>query len=385
MIENQRHLFDIADDVAYLNCAYMSPLMKSVQEAGRTGIAVKAQPWTITQEDFFTRSARARELFAELINGDPHSVALVPAASYGLAIAARNLPVGRDQEIVVLEDQFPSNVYVWRELAGRSDAHMRTVTWAEASGAGNAGTDWTSALTEAISERTAIVALGHCHWTDGSLVDLAQVAERCREAGAALVLDITQSGGAWPFDVSEVRPDFLVCACYKWLMGPYTMGFLHVDPKWHGGEPLEHSWIARKGSQDFGGLVAYQDAFQPGAERFDMGERANFHLMPMAAAAVEQILEWTVPDIAETLSLKTRAIAERAASLGLRTDPLHLRAGHFLGVRFPQGIRSGLLADLAAQKIYVSVRGDAMRITPHLYNTEADVDRLFEALKRETL
>ena len=383
MIENQRHLFNIPDNVAYLNCAYMSPLMKSVQAAGGAGIGVKAQPWTITPDDFFTHSARCRGLFAQLVNCDPDAVAFVPAASYGLAVAARNLPVKPNEEIVVLEDQFPSNVYVWRELAIRNGARLRTIARAEANGSGNSGTDWTSALLEALGERTAIVAVGQCHWTDGSLVDLVRVSERCREVGAALVLDITQSGGAWPFDISEVRPDFLVCACYKWLLGPYTMGFLYVDPKWHDGEPLEYNWIARENSQDFSRLVTYRDDYQGGAQRYDVGERANFHLMPMAAAALEQILEWGVSAIAKTLTDRTHAIAERASSMGLSSDPPHLRAGHFLGVRFPGGIRPNLLADLAAQKIYVSARGDAMRITPHLYNTDADVDRLFEALEGE--
>ncbi len=383
MIESQRHLFDIPDDVAYLNCAYMSPLMKSVQQAGHNGIAVKAQPWTLGQEDFFTRSSNARALFARLVNTEPSAIAFVPSASYGLAVAARNLPVARNQEIIVLDDQFPSNVYTWRELAKRSEANVRTVSWTEAKLPDAPGTDWTTALLGAIDDRTAIVAVGNCHWTDGSIVDLVRVGERCREVGAALVLDITQSGGAWPLDVAEIRPDFMVCACYKWLLGPYTLGFLYVDPKWHEGEPLEHNWIARKGSQDFGGLVAYEDDYQPGAERYDLGERANFHLMPMAAAALQQILAWTVSEIAETLTARTAKIAARAEALGLTSDPSHLRAGHFLGVRFPKGMRAGLLGDLAAKKIYVSVRGDAMRITPHLYNTDEDVDRLFEALALE--
>lgn len=383
MIESQRHLFDIPDDVAYLNCAYMSPLMKSVQLAGREGIAAKTQPWMLTQEDFFTRSAHTRALFARLVNAEAGSIAFVPAASYGLAIAARNLPLGRHQNIIVLEDQFPSNVYTWRELAQRREAEIRTVTWAEAQRPDAPGTDWTAALLDAIGEKTGIVAVGNCHWTDGSLIDLVRVGARCREVGAALVLDITQSGGAWPIDVAQVRPDFMVCACYKWLLGPYTLGFLYVDPRWHDGEPLEHNWIAREGSQDFGGLVSYQDAYQPGAERYDLGERANFHLMPMAAAALEQLLEWKVDRIAETLAARNAKIAERASALGLTSDPPHLRAGHFLGVRFPGGIRPGLLSDLAAQKIYVSVRGDAMRITPHLYNTDEDVERLFQALSQD--
>ena len=169
---------------------------------------------------------------------------------------------------MLLEDQFPSNVFVWRELAAQSGGQVRTVTWAEAAGGSNSGTDWTSALLEAIGDRTAIVAAAHCHWTDGSIIDLEQVSKQCRRHGAALVLDITQSGGAWPFDVEVVRPDFLICACYKWLLGPYTLGFLYVDEKWHGGEPLEYNWIARDGSENFSGLVDYRDAYQPGAQRF---------------------------------------------------------------------------------------------------------------------
>ena len=238
-------------------------------------------------------------------------------------------------------------------------------------------------MLDAITERTAIVAAAHCHWTDGALIDVERIAARTREIGAALVLDITQSGGAWPFDAATVRPDFLICACYKWLMGPYSLGFLYVDPKWHGGEPLEYNWIARRRSEDFGGLVDYEDSYQDGALRFDMGERSNFHLMPMAAAALGQILEWGVDDIAATLSAGTAAIAERARALGLTASPPHLRAGHFLGLRFPSGIPAGLLERLAQEQIYVSVRGDSMRITPHLYNTQGDVDRLFAALERE--
>ena len=283
MIENQRHLFDIPDDVAYLNCAYMSPLMTSVQEAGRNGIADKGRPWMLSPPDFFSRSWDCRSLFADLINAPAENVAIVPSASYGLAVAARNLKLEPGQEIIVLEDQFPSNVYVWRELAAQRGGTVRTVLKSEAARYDNEGLDWTAAMLDAITERTAIVAAANCHWTDGALIDVERVAERARDAGAALVLDITQSGGAWPFDAARVRPDFLICACYKWLMGPYSLGFLYVDPKWHGGEPLEYNWIARRRSEDFGGLVDYEDSYQDGALRFDMGERSNFHLMPMAA------------------------------------------------------------------------------------------------------
>jgi selenocysteine lyase/cysteine desulfurase len=119
---------------------------------------------------------------------------------------------------------------------------------------------------------------------------------------------------------------------------------------------------------------------QPGARRFDVGERSNFALMPMAIAALQQLAAWTVPAIEKTLGVVTATIAERAASFGLRAAPAALRVPHYLGLRFLDGVPSGLPERLAAAKVHVSVRGDAMRVTPHLYNNEADVERLFKVL-----
>lgn len=383
MLDTQRHLFDIPDDVAYLNCAYISPLMRQVRDAGRDGIEAKVHPWTITSADFFTRSSACRALFAQLINTAPRNIAIVPSASYGIAVAARNLPLAAGRSIVVLEDQFPSNVYTWRDLADRHGAEMRTVSRSAAATA-NRGVDWTPAVLDAIDDATAIVALPHCHWTDGALLDLERIAAACRARGAALVLDITQSGGVLPFDVEAVRPDFLVCACYKWLLGPYSLGFLYADPSRQDGEPLEMNWIARRRSEDFTRLVDYADDYQDGALRYDMGERSSFHLMPMADAALRQILDWRVERIAQTLRARTTAIAERALALGMTAAAPQFRAGHFLGLRFPHGLPPGLPETLAARNIHVSVRGDSMRVTPHLYNTDEDVDRLFAALESLT-
>lgn len=204
---------------------------------------------------------------------------------------------------------------------------------------------------------------------------------KCRQVGAALSVDITQSAGALPFDVRQVQPDFAVAASYKWLMGPYSTGFLYVSPRWQSGEPLEHNWIARKGSENFAGLVDYEESFQAGARRFDVGERSNFALLPMVEAALHQIIDWGIDEIAVTLAQRTNAIAERARSLGQTTTPNHLRAGHFLGLRFPGGIPVDLLDKLAAEKVFVSVRGDSMRVTPHVYNTQEDVERLFALLE----
>jgi len=376
MIPSQRHLFDIPEDVAYFNCAYMSPLSHDVFAAGQMGLKRKYNPWTLTPADFFTESEATRTIFANMVNATADDIAIVPAASYGTAIASLNIPLSAAQNIVLLEEQFPSNVYPWLEKAKDCGASVVTID--------RPSDDiWTPRILEAINANTGIVALPHCHWTDGGLIDLVAVGQRCREVGAALVIDATQSLGVLPFDVQAIQPDFLVAATYKWLLGPYSLGFMYAAPKWHDGRPLEEGWIQRGGSEDFSGLVNYREDYQIGARRFDMGERANFALMPVAKEALEMIMGWGVENIQQTLSARNLAIAERAQGLGLGSVDPSLRAGHFLGLRFPGGVPDGLAAKLAENKVFVSVRGPAMRITPHVFNTDADVDKLFDVMSQE--
>jgi selenocysteine lyase/cysteine desulfurase len=181
--------------------------------------------------------------------------------------------------------------------------------------------------------------------------------------------------------MAEIQPDFAVFPTYKWAMGPYSLGFMYVSERWiHEGTPVEETWTGRMDSENFAKLVDYKDAYQPGARRFDMGERANFHLMPMAEVALCRLLEWGVENIYETLSIRNADIIARAGALGLEAAPDDQRAGHYLGLRFPGSPPDGLVDKLAARKIHVSLRGNSLRVTPHLYNTDEDVERLLDAL-----
>ncbi|PTL79706.1 aminotransferase class V-fold PLP-dependent enzyme [Vitiosangium sp. GDMCC 1.1324] len=373
ILPTQRHLFDLPDDLTWLNCAYMSPQLHAVSEAGAEAVRRKARPWQLRPEDFFTESEALRALFGRLVGADAEGVALVPSVSYGLAVAAANVPVRVGQRLLVLAEEFPSNVYPWRELAERSGGQVVTVRRPEDG-------DWTRAVLGELTERTALVAVPHCHWTDGGLVDLVRVGERAREVGAALAVDATQSLGALPLNVAEVRPDFLVAAGYKWLMGPYSLGYLYVSPRFRQGRPIEHNWLLRGGSEDFARLVDYRDDFQPGARRFDVGERSNFVLVPMALEALRQLLAWGVEDIQETLRALTERVTKGARALALEVPPESLRAGHLVGLKRRGGYGADVAAKLGARKVFVSVRGDSIRVSPHLYNTEADVDRLLEEL-----
>lgn len=372
---DQRGLFEIPDEIAYLNCAYMSPQLRSAREVGERAVARKSRPWEITPRDFFEDCEESRDLFARLVGGEADGVALVPSVSYGIAVAAANVPVREGQRILILEDQFPSNVYPWRELAQHSGADLLTVPRP-------ADHDWTSAVLEHLDENIAVVAMPNCHWTDGSLLDLVGIGEGARESGAALVVDGIQSLGAHPFDVREVRPDFLVASAYKWLLGPYGVGFLYVGEEWREGTPIEHNWINRRGSDDFSGLVDYQDAFQPGARRYDVGERSNFALLPMANEALRQILDWDVENVSETIGGLTDLIEDRARERGIETVPREKRARQMVGLKLGSATPEDLATRLARENVFVSVRGESMRVSPHLYNTERDVERLFEVLGR---
>jgi selenocysteine lyase/cysteine desulfurase len=372
---SKRDLFEIPEDIVYLNCAYMSPQLRPAREVGEKTISRKSRPWEITPDDFFEDAEEIRALFARLVGGDADGVAIIPSVSYGISIAAANVPVREGEKIIILEDQFPSNVYAWGGLAEQSGARLVTLPRPE-------DLDWTRALLEEIDTDTAVVAVPNCHWTDGSLVDLASVGESVREAGAALVVDAIQSLGAHPFDVSEVRPDFLVAASYKWLLGPYGVGYMYVGEEYREGKPIEHNWINRRGSEDFSGLVDYQDAFQPGARRYDVGERSNFALLPMAAEALRQLIDWGVENVSETIGTLTDLVEERSVALGIVTIPKERRARHMIGLMLGPDAPDDLATRLTTHNVYVSVRGPSVRVSPHLYNTESDVYQLFDVLER---
>ncbi|HYI00273.1 aminotransferase class V-fold PLP-dependent enzyme [Hyalangium sp.] len=373
LLPSQRSLFDIPDDITWLNCAYMSPQLRAVRAAGEEALGRKSQPWRVRPDDFFTESEALRGSFARLVHAEVEGVALVPSVSYGMAVVAANLRVQEGQRLLVLAEEFPSNVYPWRDLARRTGALLVTVPRPPDG-------DWTSAVLAELDARCALVALPHCHWTDGTWVDLVKVGARAREVGAVLAVDATQSLGALPLSVEDVQPDYLVAAGYKWLMGPYSQGYLYVAPRHREGRPLELNWITRRGSEDFTRLIDYQEEFQPGARRFDVGERSNFLLVPMAAAALRQLLSWGVGSIQDTLRELTRRAARGAETLGLEVSPEAHRAGHLVGLRRRGGYPADMTAQLAARQVYVSVRGENLRVSPHLYNTSADVDRLLEAL-----
>lgn len=372
----QKHLFQLDPGVHYLNGAYMSPLLRSVEDAGIKAMSLKRSPNRIVARDFFTGTEQLRGLFAQLVNApSAEEVALIPAASYGIAILAKNLKAKKGQKIIIADAQFPSNVYSWRSLAAEQQLDLQTV--AMPIEPQDRGKRWNERLLAAIDERTALVAIGHIHWANGTIFDLEKISKKVHDNGGLLVVDGTQSVGAMPMDVQQFGLDALVCAGYKWLMGPYSLGYAWFGPAFINGQPLEENWANRLGSEDFARLVDYQDQYSPGARRFDVGERRNFNLLPMGAAALEQLLAWGPANIQAYCETLTAGAVQSWKALGFRTEDPEWRAAHLFGIQLPPHIEAGTLQQKLTEKnIFASVRGDFVRISPNVYNEAEDMGAL---------
>jgi len=358
----------------------MSPLLKEVEKAGIEGIKGKRNPSNLSPGDFFKNSIKLRGEFAKLINvKEIDRIVTIPSVSYGLANIAANLTIGRGQNVVVAAEQFPSNVYPWIRPCEENGAQLKMIKPPEL--LVDRGKIWNERILEAIDKSTKLVALGHVHWADGTKFNLTDIRKRTHEVGALLVIDGTQSVGALPFDVSKIQPDALVCAGYKWLLGPYSFGLAYYGEYFDNGKPIEENWINRKLSEDFTRLVDYQEEYQPGALRFEVGEHSNFILVPMMTTALKQVNQWSPENIQAYCEKISREPIHQLRKSGFWVEDESHRGHHLYGVRLPRGTDLvKIKLRLKKNKISVSVRGDAIRVSPNVYNSESDVMRLVKVL-----
>ena len=374
MLPSQRHLFDMPRDVAYLNAAAYAPLPIAVREAGIAGAAAKATPWsTWDRPDAAERATRVRAAAAALIGASATDIAIVTSISHGMALAGRVLPLQAGHRVLRVAGEQSSNCLEWARLAEARGAVLDIVPRPPDG-------DWTAAILGRIAAPglppVGIAGLTPCHWTDGTRIDLGRIAPVLRDHGAKLVVDATQAAGAEPIDVAVLRPDFLAFPTYKWVLGSYSLAFLYAAPAWQGGEPLERNAFNCDADQDCTTI-----ALVAGAGRYDMGERNNPVTLPMAEAAFAVVAGWGVAAVQARLRGLTDALAEAATDLGVRVAPRALRTAHILGLHLPGGIRPGTLPRLEAAGVYVSDRQGVLRVSPHVYNDDADVARFAAGLR----
>ena len=379
MLGSQRAAFDIPREVAYLNAASWSPLPKAVQAEGHEGVARKGQPWHWNAPEHAGQIARARNAAAALIGAAPEDVALVSSVGFGVATAAKNIVVPPGHRVILLAEDHSAPTLEWMQRAPAQGF----VTEAVSPGADG---DWTAALLEAIerpgAQPVALASISSVHWSDGGLVDLMAVQAALRGQGAALLVDATHHAGILPIDVAALDPDFLIFPTYKWVLGPYGRAFLYVAKRWQQGVPLEQTSYSRKGVAAERAPYFADLAFADGAKRFDMGERDHFISLGMAAVAMEMMAAWGQAEIAARLAMLNDRIAAGVAGLPVVVPDPRVRAPHVLSLGFLRGMPVGLIERLAAENVYVAPRLGRMRISPHVYNDEADADALVSALRR---
>jgi selenocysteine lyase/cysteine desulfurase len=379
MLSSQRTLFDIPADVAYLNAAAWSPLPRATQEAARAAVARKGQPWKIGPDFADTQHERARAAAAALIGADARDVALVSSVGYGVAVAGKVLKIERGARVLVLENDHTSPVLEW---IGRAEAQGFTVEAV----ARPADGDWTSAVLEAVERPGApplsLASISSVHWSDGGRLDMQKIRDALRRQGAALLVDATHSVGVIATDVKALDPDFLIFPTYKWVLGPYGRAFVYVAKRHQDGVPLEQTAFGRRDVKAENPVYFADTRYLPDARRYDMGERDHFISMEMAAIGMEMMAAWGTDAVVKRLSALTQRMSDGLAGLNLRLPDARFRAPHILCLGFLSDVLGSLIPALAREQVYVASRLGRMRVSPHVYNDEADVDRFVAAMKR---
>jgi selenocysteine lyase/cysteine desulfurase len=377
MLGSQRALFEMPRHICYLNSASYSPLPLRTQEAARAAVGRKGTPWTLDAAFANGQHDRARTAAARLVNADPADVALIPSISYGVATAAKLLTIERGARVIVLEDDHSSPVLEWQTRADAQGFAVETVRRPDDG-------DWTSAVLAAIERSGAppigLASISSVHWSDGGLIDIEKVGAALRQRGAAFLIDATHSAGVLAMDVRRLDPDFVMFPTYKWLLGPYGRAFLYIAKRHQGGIPLEQTSFGRRNVRAENEVYFTDVSYVPDARRFDMGERDHFISMEMASIGMEMMAEWGAAAVVQRLLMLTERIAEGLRGIGVSVPERRVRAPHILSLGFKDGMPAGLLEGLATEGVYVAARLGRMRVSPHVFNDEADADRFVAIL-----
>jgi selenocysteine lyase/cysteine desulfurase len=379
MLASQRALFEMPRNICYLNSASYSPLPLRTQEAGRSAVGRKGTPWTLDAAFANVQHERARAAAARLINADPADIALIPSVSYGVATAAKLLTIARGARVIVLENDHSSPVLEWQTRAEAQGFTIETIRRPDDG-------DWTSAILVAIERPGAppisLASISSVHWSDGGLIDIEKVGAALRHRGASFLVDATQSVGVLTMDVGRLDPDFVIFPTYKWLLGPYGRAFIYVAKRHQGGIPLEQTAFGRRDVRAENDVYFSDIRYSPDARRFDMGERDHFISMEMASIGMEMMAEWGAAAVVQRLLMLTKRITEGVRGIGVGVPEPRVRAPHILSLSFKDGMPAGLVDGLASEGVYVAARLGRMRISPHVYNDEADADRFVATLAR---
>ncbi|MFT6966436.1 MAG: selenocysteine lyase/cysteine desulfurase, partial [Marivirga sp.] len=257
-MKSQKELFSLRENIHYLNCAYKAPLLRSAEKACLQALIRERNPVDIKPEDFFEETEQVRTYFAKIINAKAAQIALVPSTSYGFSAVLKNTAGKKNGTAVTVEDEFPSGYFSLKSWCSENANDLLIV---KPGSTILIGKSWNENILQQITEKTSVVLISSIHWMNGIKFDLKAIGEKCDEVGAKFIVDGTQSVGAMEMDVKKYKIDALICASYKWLLGPYSIALAYFSDNYKNGTPLEESWINRTNSHEFSNLTAYEERY----------------------------------------------------------------------------------------------------------------------------
>jgi cysteine desulfurase / selenocysteine lyase len=367
------------DGRIWLNAAHQGPLPRVAVEEAARALAQKAAPHRIADEAFVEVPRRLRELLGRLIGAPPEQVVLGNSASWGLHVLAAGLPWQEDDEILVLADEFPATIFPWL-VTERRGVIVRRLELDEP-------VLQPERLGRELGAATRLVAVNWVRSLTGHVVDLAGLNEVCAAAGVHLVVNATQGLGALPLDVRELPVAAITSSGFKWLCGPYATGFAWVRPDvLETMAPVQAYWLALPDGLDLDlnreGEHRLRDDL--GARAYDVFGTANFlNFMPWAAS-LEYLLEQGIDAIAEHDQALVSTLVEGLDGTRYRfvspTEPGERAA--IVVVSASDERRNTELHELLGRSgVDVALRAGNLRLSPHLYNTRAEIDRVLALLR----
>ncbi len=371
-VEAYRELFPYTKHYTFFNHAAISPLNRRVTQVIHEKLEqMESMAFDHLSSDIERMYAQCKERIVTLIGAaSTDEVVAITGTATGINIAANSLPLRAGDNVLVVDGDYPSNIYAWLNLAPRGIL----VKWVPLQ---EGGIDL-AALEARIDNHTRVVALSSAMFATGFKNDLMQIGAICKQRKLYFVVDGIQTLGAFPLDVQECNIDFLACGSHKWLLSVPGMGFLYCRH-----ELLEHlqlgAYVGAMSTVDPWNFLDYNFTLQPSAERFTLGTR---NLLDIAGlnASLGLIHEVGIANITERIITLTDTLIADLQARGYRVlsnlDPRYRSGIVLVEVPQPQKAHDTLLV----HNVVTSVRGWGLRISPHFYNTEDEILRVGEML-----
>jgi cysteine desulfurase / selenocysteine lyase len=370
----RKEWFEI-EDAVYLNTAMQSAMPKVAVRAVQEAVEGKKYPHRMSQVAHFEVPVQVRAAIADLIGAQPEDIALTTGASSGLAALAYGIAWEADDEIVTAAGEFPLQYSTWRPMEEREGVTLKIV---------KPGARFMTAddLIAALTPRTRLVSVSMVRFDDGSLLDVKKLGAACHAQGALLVVDASQCCGAIPLDVKTLGADMITAAAYKWLLGPYGTGFFWADSELSKTlRPGPFYWQSIQGMDHHhsGSLNLANARPMAGSRRWDAAETASYLNLAALAASLKLVAQIGVAAVAEhTRGLIDYMFARLPKDRCVATSPLDAQ------LRGPYGCFAARSAEKTAElhaaltkaNVMVSLREGNIRVSPYVFNTESDIDRL---------